>query len=97
MTGLASWLFVPGAVLIIVGVIWTIVGGRRSAHEAIRGIRLRYLGMALIFLLPGAGFAASSVIEGLDVGRLVIGLVLMGFGGLYLYARGGIGPQFPLA
>jgi hypothetical protein len=86
MEGLASLLFVPGGVLIFVGLIWTLVGARQSSAEAIRGIRMRYLGTALLFLLPGAGFAVSSLANG-----------LVGFGALNLYARGGIGPRFPMA
>jgi hypothetical protein len=97
MEGLASLLFVPGGLLIFVGLIWTLVGARRSPAEAIRGIRMRYLGLALLFLLPGAGFAVSSLANGLDLGRLLISLVFLGFGALYLYARGGIGPRFPMA
>ena len=96
MSGL-GWLFLPGAVLLIVGVIWTHVGARWSSDEAIRGVRIRYLGMALLFLLPGLGFAVSSVANGLDVGRLLVALMFLGFGALYIYARGGIGPNFPMA
>jgi hypothetical protein len=53
--------------------------------------------MALLFLLPGLGFAVSSVANGLDVGRLLVALMFLGFGALYIYARGGIGPNFPMA
>jgi hypothetical protein len=97
MNGLSSLLFLPGALLLVVGIVWTHVGARRSSAEAIRGIRMRFLGLALVFLLPGAGFAVSSLANGFDLGRLLIAFVMLGFGGLYLYARGGIGPQFPMA
>jgi hypothetical protein len=45
----------------VVGIVWTRVGARRSTADAIRGIRTRFLGLALIFLVPGAGFAVSSL------------------------------------
>jgi hypothetical protein len=97
VTEFLRWAFIPGLVVLIVGVVWTHVGVRQSRAEALRGIRLRYLGLAMALGLPGAGIAFSGVIEGLDLGRILTGLILMAFGGLYLYARGGIGPQFPQA
>jgi hypothetical protein len=91
-----SLLFVPGAVLTALGVIWALVGARRSNEEWLRGVRLRYLGLALLFLLPGAGLAFTGIVHGFDPGRLTGALLLLGFGALYLYARGGIGPRFPM-
>jgi hypothetical protein len=58
------------------------------------GIRLRFLGLALFFLL----FGAQALIGGLlaeDSGRIIIGLVSLGFSALWVYAQGGIHPTFP--
>ena len=96
MNGFAAWLFVPGTALIILGLVWTLIGARQSSNDVVRGVRMRYLGLALLFLLPGAGFAVWSVIDGLDLGRLLVAIIFLGFGALYLYARGGIGPQYPM-
>jgi hypothetical protein len=92
------WIVLPGALAFVGGVVMTHVGAHRgSTSMALTGIRLRFLGIAMLLFLMGGWILVSGLGIGLDLSQVVIGLVLIGFGGLWLYARGGIGPKFPAA
>jgi hypothetical protein len=95
MSEITSALVVVGAVIYIAGVVWTHVGARHSRAEMIRGIRLRYVGITVMILTIGVSFAVTGFGAGPDWGRIVLGLVVIGFGALWLYGLGGITPRFP--
>ena len=60
------------------------------------GARLRYLAIALTLIIPGVRFAVVGVLDQSRLDLLVVGLVMIGFGGLWLIGRTGI-PKSPHA
>lgn len=93
-----SWLFLIGVLTYVLATILMYVHARRGDRERLlAAVRLRYLAVGLMLALPGLWLAASGIVGGWNLSRLMGGLMLMGFGALWLYARGGIGPNFPRA
>ena len=58
----------------------------RSIVLVLIGIRLRLIGYGVLFLGIGIDSLLTGLFGGLQVGMLVVGLVMMGFGGLWFYA-----------
>ncbi|MDQ2934417.1 MAG: hypothetical protein M3R49_05450 [Chloroflexota bacterium] len=81
------WTLVPGIALVAVSYFVTFIGlARRSRSLSLAGARMRYLGIGLLFLLLGTGDVIASLVDGLQVGTLVLGIVMVGFGALWFYA-----------
>jgi hypothetical protein len=83
------WPVAPGLTLIAVG--WLIQFGtyvrRPRSFQLIRtGIRLRFIGSGVFFLGIGVNAMISALFDGLQVGGLVLGLVVIGFAALWFYA-----------
>jgi hypothetical protein len=92
------WIFLVGVLIYVLGTVLMHVHARRGTRQQfLSALRLRYLGVGLMLVLPGLWIAGTGVIGGLSPSRLAAGLLLIGFGALWLYARGGIGPNFPQA
>jgi hypothetical protein len=92
------WLFAPGLLLYLGAMALTLIGALTSSRSRVLlALRLRFLGLGLMFLLPGTHLVVSGLVDGIAIGSLLMGLVFLGFGALWLYARGGIGPNFPKA
>jgi hypothetical protein len=80
-----AWLFVPGFALFMVGLVMGIGGAMAKAGLEWRflAIRVRFVGMGLLFALPGAWMLVEALLDGTVLGILV-SLLLIGMGSLWL-------------
>ena len=84
-----EWTVLPGLALIVAGFViqfGSYFRRPRSFGLVFRGIQLRFVGIGVLFLGVGLNFIISAWSNGPDVGALVIGLVMIGFAGLWFYA-----------
>jgi hypothetical protein len=84
-----EWMLVPGIALI--GASLVIQFGsyfRRPipARRLLNAVRLRFLGFGVLLLGIGLDFVLSALFGGHEISLLVVGLVLVGFAGLWFYA-----------
>jgi len=93
-----DWLiFAPGVVLILISTAVAVSGyATHSSSRAFAGIRLRYVGIAVLILLPGLQIALTGLANGPRWGEIFLGLLVMGFGGLWIIGLIGI-PKGPTA
>jgi hypothetical protein len=98
MPPLPDWLvFVPGVILFLGSLPVTFSGyAIRSSARVLAGYRLRFLALAVLFVLPGVQLLAIGLLNGPRWGQAVLGLVVMGFGGLWIIGLTGI-PKGPSA
>jgi hypothetical protein len=84
-----EWLIWAIFGLLIVSIFMPLVGtwlpGCR--HWVLGGFRLRYLAFALLFFVLGGSLVIRGLLE-LDWGSLAIGIVMLVWGGVWLYGRG---------
>ncbi len=81
------WTILPGAALLAFSYVVYFIGlARGSKSFVLAGIRMRYLGIGLLFVLLGTGNVISTLIDGGQVGTLVVGVILVAFGALWFYA-----------
>lgn len=61
------------------------------------GLRLRWLGIAVLLITVGLKFMVDGVLNGPNWGSVLFGLLPIGFGGLWLIGRNGLtgGVAFP--
>lgn len=82
-------MLVPGLALIAAGFViqfGSYFRRPRSFGLVFRGIQLRFVGIGVLFLGLGLDLVISALFGGLEISRLVMGLVLIGFAGLWFYA-----------
>jgi predicted tellurium resistance membrane protein TerC len=91
-----EWLVVaPGFVLILVSTAVAISGlATRSSSLVSTASRLRYLGIAVLIVLPGLQLVLAGRVNGPQWGEIVLGLIVMAFGGLWIIGLTGI-PKGP--
>jgi hypothetical protein len=89
---MADWLvFAPGVVLLLGGIVVTFLGyASHSSARALAGIRLRFVGIALLLILPGIQLAMIGLMNGPRWGQIALGLIVMGFGALWIVGANGI-------
>jgi hypothetical protein len=92
-----GWLMVPGIAFMLIGIAGTMLAAfwkpMRSHINA--AIRLRYVGIGLVFGLPGAQLVLSGILDGMEWGRILGGGFMVMMSALYFYAMGGITARFP--
>lgn len=93
-----DWLiFVPGIALILISTAMAVSGlATRSSSLVFAANRLRYLAIAVLILLPGLQIAVTGLANGPRWGEIFLGLIVMGFGGLWIIGLTGI-PKGPSA
>ncbi|HET6745908.1 MAG TPA: hypothetical protein VFH90_08700 [Candidatus Limnocylindria bacterium] len=84
-------------VLLVLSFVMTIVAGFSPSrrHWVLAAARLRYLLFGLMFGAFGLWITFGAVSRWPDWGSLILGLFMIAMGAVWLYARGGIGPDFP--
>jgi hypothetical protein len=94
---LPDWLvFAPGAVLILTSFVVGFSGYMgRSSRRVMLGIRLRYGGLAALMVLPGIQLVVIGLLSGPRWGQAILGLIVIGFGGLWMIGLTGI-PKGPV-
>jgi hypothetical protein len=79
------WIFVPGFALFMVGLVMgigaTLIGARLEWRFV--AIRVRFVGIGLLFVLPGAWMLVEALLDGTVLGILV-SLLLIGMGSLWV-------------
>jgi hypothetical protein len=86
------WWIAPGGVVFFVGVASMLfnlvltIAGRRQLRLAFLGVRLRFIGIGLVSVGLGARFILEALSDGPNIGLLVLGGLVAGFGGLYFVA-----------
>jgi hypothetical protein len=86
------WWIAPGLAVIAVSLALTIVhlvsliARRPQFRLAILALWLRQVGIGILFLGLGARFAVPALLNGPDVGLVVFGALIAGFGGLFFIA-----------
>jgi hypothetical protein len=93
-----DWLvFAPGIILLTGSLVVTFSGS--AAHSSARVFaanRLRYLAIAVFLIVPGIQLAVVGLLNGPRWGQTFLGLIVIGFGGLWLIGRSGV-PKGPSA
>ena len=82
-------MLVPGAVLIAAGLVIQFGAYFRRpipGRLLLTAVRLRLIGIGVLFLGIGLDFVISALFSGFQVGLLVLGLVMISFAGLWFYA-----------
>jgi hypothetical protein len=93
------WPFLPGLFLLLGGIGLTFLNiVRRSTPGLLLAVRLRFIGLGLLILVPGLEIAVSALLKQ-DVGGVVLGLFVLVLAGTWFYAasdplfgRSGDGP-----
>jgi len=87
------WWIVPGLAMVLVSLVLTLahvivpVATRRPyLRLTVFALCLRQIGLGTLFLGLGASVAVPALLNGPDVGRLVVGALLAGMGGLFFIA-----------
>ena len=86
------WWIAPGSLVFLVGVALMLfnlvltIAGRRQLRLTFLGVRLRFIGIGLVSVGLGARFILEALSGGPNVGLLVLGGLVAGFGGLYFVA-----------
>jgi hypothetical protein len=89
--------FAPGLVMVLASLIVIFSGyAMRSSARVSLGNRLRYGGVAVLLVLPGIQLAVIGLMNGPRWGQVILGLIVMGFGGLWIIGITGI-PKGPSA
>jgi hypothetical protein len=80
-----AWLFAPGFALFMVGMVMGIGGAMAKASLEWRflAVRVRFVGLGLLFALPGAWMLVEALLDGTVLGILV-SLLVIGMGSLWL-------------
>jgi hypothetical protein len=93
-----DWLvFAPGMILLVSSYVLTFSGlAVRSSPRILAGNRLRFLAIGVLLILPGIQLAVFGFMGGPQWGQVILGLLVMGFGGLWIIGRTGI-PKSPNA
>jgi hypothetical protein len=84
-----GWWAAPGIALVAAGIVLQVGGYLRrpiSTELLLTAVRLRFIGIGVLFLGIGLGSVISALFGGFEVGTLVLGLVMFGFAGLWFYA-----------
>lgn len=91
-----EWLvFAPGVVLVLASLAVTFAGYRiHSSARVLLGNRLRYSGVAVLLVLPGIQLVVIGLMSGPRWGQVILGLIVMGFGSLWIIGITGI-PKGP--
>jgi hypothetical protein len=84
-----EWLFGAAILMVVASVVMTVASPTKWALSA---VRLRYLAMGVLFIGLGLYLSIGGIVRWIDWGSLMVGLFVLAMGGVYLYARGGIGP-----
>jgi hypothetical protein len=80
-----QWSVVPGLALIAAGLVIQFGTYRRQPRSfglAFRGIQLRFVGIGVLFLGIGLDLVISALFSGFQIGRILLGLVMIGFASL---------------
>jgi hypothetical protein len=87
------WAFFPGLVLIGVSIALTVgavfgamITRRRNAWMTLLGVRLRFIGMGVLFIIPGVVGMISGLLTWFNPGLFGVGLFMAVMGGVYFYA-----------
>jgi hypothetical protein len=87
-----DWLvFAPGIALLVVSIVLTFSGYVvHSSARILAGNRLRFVGIALFLILPGLQVAMIGLMNGPRWGQIAFGLIVIGFGSLWIIGATGI-------
>jgi hypothetical protein len=83
------WPIVPGLALFVAGILIQFGSYFRRpipVRLLLAAVRLRFIGIGVLFLGIGVDSAISALFGGLEIARLALGLVMFVFAGLRFYA-----------
>lgn len=84
-----GWSVIPEIALVAAGFViqfGTYLRRPRSFDLVLTGIRLRFVGIGVLFLGIGLDSVISALVSGFQMGLLVLGLVMIAFAGTWFYA-----------
>ena len=80
------WPLIPGLILFLAGQGLTFLNiARRSRAGLLLAVRLRFIGLGLLGLVPGLEIAISAFLKR-DVGGVLLGLLVLALAGTWFYA-----------
>lgn len=87
-----SWsIWVPGIALLVAGFVVSFLGiFLRSGSRVLTGVRLRWLGIAVLLASVGVKLLVDGLQDGPRWGSVVVGLLAIGLGGLWVIGSDGL-------